>query len=95
MAPGQVSLKLCHRASLQSWNYSSGINYFGEKLAYGLGITSPDWQYAIDIHEDLEREKREEQQAEEKALRGQREEAAKILKEMEAAPERTANPHNL
>lgn len=73
----------------------AGINYFGEKLAYGLGITSPDWQYAIDIHEDMEREEKEEQEAEEKALTEQREKAAEIMKEMEDAKERTANPHPL
>jgi hypothetical protein len=62
-----------------------GFYSFGEKLAYGLGITSPDWQYAIDIHEDMEREEKEEQEAKERALREQREEAAKIMREMEAA----------
>ena len=61
----------------------TGINYVGEKLAYGLGITSPDWQYAIDIHEDLLREEREEKEAEEEALREQQETADKLLKEME------------
>lgn len=69
-----------------------GFYYFGEKLAYGLGITSPDWQYAIDIHEDLEREEREEQEAKEKALREQREEAQKLMRELEAAAQRTSNP---
>lgn len=61
------------------------INYLGEKLAYGLGITTPDWQYAIDIHEDLEREEQEEREAEERALGEQREQALNIIKEMEAA----------
>lgn len=64
-----------------------GINYIGEKLAYGLGITSPDWQYAIDIHEDLVREEREEREAEEKALEEQRQEAIKMIKAMEDAKE--------
>lgn len=61
------------------------INYLGEKLAYGLGITTPDWQYAIDIHEDMEREEKEEREAEERALREQREEVLTRVKEMEDA----------
>lgn len=61
------------------------INYLGEKLAYGLGITTPDWQYAIDLYEDLEREEREEREAEERALRQQQEEALKKMREMEDA----------
>lgn len=69
-----------------------GFYYLGEKLAYGLGITSPDWQYAIDINEDLEREKREEQESKEKALREQREEVGKIMRELEAAAQRPPNP---
>lgn len=76
----------------ESLNPTTGIHYFGEKLAYGLGITSPDWQYAIDIHEDLEHEEREEREAEEKALAEQCEKMAKIMKEMEDAKERTASP---
>lgn len=61
------------------------INYLGEKLAYGLGITTPDWQYALDIHEDMEREEREEREAEERALREQQEQVARKIKEMEDA----------
>ena len=57
--------------------------FLGEKLSYGLGITTPDWQYAIDIHEDLLREEREEKEAEERALQKQREEILQALKEME------------
>lgn len=29
--------------------------YMGGKLAYWFGITSPDWQYAIDVYEDMKR----------------------------------------
>ena len=57
--------------------------FLGEKLSYGLGITTPDWQYAIDIHEDLLREEKEEKEAEERALQKQREEILQALKEME------------
>ena len=32
------------------------IDYVGGKLAYFFGITSPDWQYAVDMHEDMKRE---------------------------------------
>ena len=63
------------------------INYLGEKLAYGLGITTPDWQYAIDIYEDMQREEREEREAEEKALGEQREAALRKIREMEDAKE--------
>lgn len=56
-------------------------------MAYGLGITTPDWQYAIDIYEDMEREEREEREAEERALKEQRKEIARKMKEMEDAPE--------
>lgn len=59
------------------------INYLGEKLAYGLGITTPDWQYAIDIYEDMQREEQEEREAEEKALREQQREHLQRLREME------------
>ena len=44
-------------------------HYLGGKLAHIFGVTSPDWQFAIDIHEEMEREAREEVEAEEKALR--------------------------
>ena len=44
-------------------------HYLGGKLAHIFGVTSPDWQFAIDIHEDMEREAREEREEEEKALR--------------------------
>lgn len=76
------SWSLIGRIGRGAW---AGLHYVGEKLAYGLGITSPDWQYAIDIHEDLLEEEREEREAEERALKQQAEEAAKILKEMEDA----------
>ena len=69
------------------------INYLGEKLAYGLGITTPDWQYAIDIHEDLLREEQEEREAEERALREQREEALKLIKEMEESRDGRQDSH--
>ena len=61
------------------------VHVFGEKLAWGLGITSPDWQYAIDIHEDMLREEQEEREAEERALRRQEELVAKRLRDMENA----------
>ena len=38
-------------------------------MAYFFGVTRPDWQFAIDIHEDMEREAREEEEKEERALR--------------------------
>lgn len=44
-------------------------HYLGGKLAHAFGVTSPDWQFAIDIHEDMEREAREQQLEEERALR--------------------------
>jgi len=60
------------------------VAYFlGGKLAHGFGITTPDWQYAIDIHEDLLREEQEEREAEERALQKQREETLQALREME------------
>lgn len=62
-----------------------GIHVFGEKLAWGLGITSPDWQYALDIHEDLLREEQEEKEEEEKALKRQEELVAQRLLAMENA----------
>ena len=61
------------------------IVYVGEKLAWYLGITSPDWQYAIDIYEDMEREAREEREAEEKALKEQQEEVLRVMTQMEDA----------
>ena len=70
-------------------NHSVVIDYLGEKIAYGLGITTPDWQYAIDIHEDMEREEREEKEAEERALREQELILAKRIKEMEDARDPT------
>ena len=67
-------------------HYSNpAIVYVGEKLAWYLGITSPDWQYAIDIYEDMQREAREEKEAEERALREQQEEVARAMSQMEAA----------
>lgn len=48
---------------------SSVAHYLGGKLAHLFGVTSPDWQYAIDIHEDMEREAREEREEEERAFR--------------------------
>ena len=59
--------------------------YVGEKLAWYLGITSPDWQYAIDIYEDMEREAKEEREAEERALKKQQEEVLKAMAQMEDA----------
>ncbi len=59
------------------------VYFLGEKLSYGLGITTPDWQYAIDIHEDLLREEQEEKEAEELALKEQKEEILQALKQME------------
>ncbi len=50
---------------------TSAFYYVGEKLAWELGITSPDWQYAIDIHEDMKEEEEEEREEEERALRAQ------------------------
>ena len=44
-------------------------HYLGGKLAHIFGVTSPDWQFAIDIHEQMEREAREEREEEERALR--------------------------
>ena len=66
----------------------SVINYLGEKIAYGLGITTPDWQYAIDIYEDMQTEEQEEREAEEKALREQQKEVEARLKEMESGQTR-------
>ncbi|KAL5463481.1 hypothetical protein EMCRGX_G032377 [Ephydatia muelleri] len=43
----------------------------GGFLANGLGITRPDWQYAIDIYEDMKQEEEEERALEEEALRQQ------------------------
>ncbi len=57
----------------------------GDKLAWGLGITSPDWQYALDIHEDLLREAQEEREEEEKALKRQEQLVAQRLRTMESA----------
>ena len=68
--------------------------YVGEKLAWYLGITSPDWQYAIDIHEDMEREVREEKEAEERALKQQQEEVLKVMAKMEDANADTENRTN-
>ena len=47
----------------------SAAHYLGGKLAHLFGVTSPDWQFAIDIHEDMEQEAREEREEEERALR--------------------------
>lgn len=63
----------------------TAIHVVGDKLAWGLGITSPDWQYALDIHEDLLREAQEEKQEEEKALKRQEELVAQRLRTMENA----------
>lgn len=62
------------------------VHTLGEKLAWGLGITSPDWQYAIDIHEDMMREEREEKEQEERALKRQQELVAQRLRELESGP---------
>ena len=70
--------------SLLLLNFTA-IVYVGEKLAWYLGITSPDWQYAIDIHEDMEREAKEEREAEERALKKQQEEVLKAMAQMEDA----------
>ena len=72
-----------------SYYLLTAIYYLGEKLTYAFGVTTPDWQYAIDIYEDLEQEDREEREAEERALRKQQEEIAKKLKEMEDAADST------
>jgi hypothetical protein len=69
----------------------TAVVYVGEKLAWYLGITSPDWQYAIDIHEDLEREAKEEKEAEERALKKQQEEVLKAMAQMEDANAETEN----
>ena len=60
------------------------VHTLGEKLAWGLGITSPDWQYAIDIHEDMVREEREEKEEEEKALKRQQELVAQRVRNLES-----------
>ena len=70
--------------SLLLLNFTA-IVYVGEKLAWYLGITSPDWQYAIDIYEDMEREAKEEREAEERALKKQQEEVLKAMAQMEDA----------
>lgn len=70
--------------SLLLLNFTA-IVYVGEKLAWYLGITSPDWQYAIDIYEDMEREAKEEREAEERALKKQQEEVFKAMAQMEDA----------
>ncbi len=62
---------------------------FGDKLAWGLGITSPDWQYALDIHEDLLQEEQEEKEEEEKALERQEELVAQRLLALESASANT------
>ncbi len=49
----------------------AALYYLGEKLAWELGITSPDWQYAIDIYKDMKAEEEEEREEEEQALRAQ------------------------
>ena len=59
------------------------MHYLGEKLAWGFGITSPDWQYAIDYYEDLKAEEKEEREQEERALREQQEECLQRLRELE------------
>ena len=61
----------------------SAIVYVGETLAWYLGITSPDWQYALDIHEDMQREAEEERAAEEAALKEQQEEVLQLMSQME------------
>ena len=73
---------------------STAIVYVGEKLAWYLGITSPDWQYAIDIYEDMEREAKEEREAEERALKKQEEEVLKAMAQMEDADTETENRTN-
>ena len=69
--------------------YTAAIVYIGEKLAWYLGITSPDWQYAIDIHEDMQREEQEEREAEVRALKEQEQQVLETLSQMEAANDTT------
>ena len=83
-----LSLSLCCFLTV------TAIVYVGEKLAWYLGITSPDWQYAIDIHEDMEREAKEEREAEERALKKQQEEVLKAMAQMEDANSEIDNRTN-
>lgn len=59
-------------------------HYLGEKLADFFGITSPDWQFAMDLHDELEREAREEEEEEERALRHLQERRTKALRDLES-----------
>ena len=38
-----------------SFWYSIALYYLGGKLAYFFGISTPEWQYAIDAYEDMKR----------------------------------------
>jgi len=67
----------------------TAIYYVGEKLAYGFGITTPDWQYAIDVYEDMKQEEQEEREEEERALQEQQRQLLQRMKEME--DQRTAD----
>jgi hypothetical protein len=49
--------------------HGTAAHYLGGKLAHFFGVTSPDWQFAIDIHEEMETKAREEKEEEERALR--------------------------
>ena len=69
--------------------YCTVVYYLGEKLAYGFGITTPDWQYAIDIYEDMQREEQEEREAEEQALQEQQRRLLLKMRKME--DQRTAS----
>lgn len=61
------------------------LHYIGEKLAYGLGITSPDWQYAIDLYDSLKQEEEEERTEEERALREEHRRRLERLRHLESA----------
>ena len=61
------------------------LHYIGEKLAYGFGITSPDWQYAIDLYDSLKQEEEEERTEEERALREEHRRRLERLRHLESA----------
>ena len=63
---------------------STALHYVGEKLAYGLGITSPDWQYAIDLYDTLKQEEEEEKREEEQAIREEQERRLERLRQLES-----------
>lgn len=64
---GQTWIVIKHVAT-RTYGFLYSVGGF---LANGLGITRPDWQYAIDIYEDTKREEEEERELEEEALRQQ------------------------